>query len=479
MSRTGLLVGVDVATADVRAVAVDAHGRVVASAAVPLPTPVRPQPGWAEQAPAHADVALRVLARLTDALDGAAITALSVTSTSGTVLPTDEAGRPTGNALLYNDSRAFADPTGAALARAGAPALARTAWLHEHTPAARYLHTSDTVLAALAGQVLPTDTSHALKTGADVRTATWRHDLLSAAGLDAGLLPEIGRPGTVTGRLGAAAASATGLPDGLPLVLGMTDGCAGQVAAGAVRFGDAVGVLGTTLVLKVVTDHEVASPDGTVYSHLAPDGAWWAGGASNVGAGVLRADRPGVTNEELAQLDEKAAAHGPARAARYPLTRSGERFPFSSAEAADLWVSETDDEVDAYRATLEGVAFTERLGFETLASLGAAVSDTVRAVGGGSRSRAWLQIRASTLRRTLLVPAEPSSAFGAAVLAASATVHDGLLDAVRQMVRVVDEMTPDPREADALDASYQRLTSALHSRGWLDPKEVTAWTATR
>lgn len=479
MSGPGLLVGIDVATAEVRAVAVDADGTVVASAAVPLPAPTRPQPGWSEQAPKHPEAALRAVAQLTEQLDGAMVAALSVTGTSGTVLPTDASGRPTGNALLYDDSRALASSAGAALAQAGAPALARAAWLHEHTPAARYLHASDTVLAALGGQVLPTDTSHALKTGADVRTATWRADLLALAGLDAGLLPTVGRPGTVAGCLTAGAGATTGLPAGLPMVLGMTDGCTGQVAAGAVRPGAAVGVLGTTLVVKVVTGREVTSPDGAVYSHLAPDGAWWAGGASNVGAGVLHSDRPGVSDDELARLDDKAAARGPATVARYPLTRSGERFPFRSVEAGDLWVGQTDDDVDAHRATLEGVAFTERLGFETLAALGAEVADTVRAVGGGSRSRAWLRIRASALRRTLLLPAEPSSAFGAAVLAASATVHAGLLEAVSHMVRVVDEIAPDPREAAALDSSYHRLTSALHSRGWLDPREVTAWSATR
>jgi sugar (pentulose or hexulose) kinase len=472
-------VGVDVATADVRAVAVDAEGRVVASAAQPLAAPERPRPGWSEQPSGYAEVALRTLAALSRSLLGATVDALSVTSTSGTVVPTDEAGRPTGAAMLYDDRRALEDATGASLTRAGAPALARIAWLHEHRRAVRYLHVSDTVLAALAGQVLATDTSHALKSGADARTATWRTDLLSAAGLDARLLPRLGRPATVAGRLSAAAAARTGLPAGLPLVLGMTDGCAGQVAAGAVRLGDAVGVLGTTLVVKVVADEELRSPDGSVYSHLSPDGAWWAGGASNVGAGVLRADRPDVTDAALAALDVQAAGHGPARAVRYPLTRAGERFPFASAEARDLWLDRTTDDLDDYRATLEGVAFAERLGLETLVAQGAKTSGPVHAVGGGSRSRPWLQIRASALGRTLLVPAQMSSAFGAAVLAAAATVHDGLLDAVDEMVRVVDEVTPDPREAVALDASFDRLSSALHDRGWLDPKEVTAWTATR
>jgi sugar (pentulose or hexulose) kinase len=456
-----VVIGVDVATRTVRAVAADPSGTVLAEASRALPEPSRPGPGWSEQESAHAEGALAVLREVTAALAGRRVAGVSVTATSGTVVPCDRAGAAVGPALLYDDRRA----SGEAVA-AEAPALARVAWLARHRAAARYLHVSDVVVAALSGGVPPTDVSHALKTGADPVRVRWPEELLATAGVDPGSLPSLALPGTVAAEVGAAGARDSGLPEGTPIVLGMTDGCTGQIAAGAVRPGESVGVLGTTLVLKAVTAHRLESGDGAVYSHRAPgaSASWWAGGASNVGAGALSALFP---DADLARLDAAAGRRGPATTVCYPLVNTGERFPFARPDAAGFRVGEPSDEADAYRSVLEGVAFTERLGFAGLASAGAPVDGPLRAVGGGSRSPVWLRIRATVQGRPIEVPREPASGFGAAVLAAAATVHDGLPTAVAAMVRTREHVEPDERERTALDASYARFVGALTDRGWL------------
>ncbi len=73
----------------------------------------------------------------------------------------------------------------------------------------------------------------------------------------------------------------------------MTDGCAGQIATGAVEPGQFVGVLGTTYVLKGVTRELVTDPAGALYSHRHPDGWWLPGGASNTGGEALARRGPG------------------------------------------------------------------------------------------------------------------------------------------------------------------------------------------
>jgi sugar (pentulose or hexulose) kinase len=298
---------------------------------------------------------------------------------------------------------------------------------------------------------------------------SWPASLLEAAGVDAGSLPALALSGAVALEVGAAGARVSGLPAGTPLVLGMTDGCTGQIAAGAVTAGASVGVLGTTLVLKAVAERRVDTADGAVYSHRAPGGAWWPGGASNTGAGALAALFP---DRDLAALDDAAGRHGPASVVRYPLVRAGERFPFARPDAAGFQLGTPSGEADAYRAVLEGVAFTERLGFAALAEAGAPVHGALRAAGGGSRSPAWLRIRATVQGRPVEVTREPASGFGAAVLAAAATVHDGLPAAVAAMVRIRDRVEPDERERAALEASYDRFHAALVSRGWLDEGAV-------
>jgi D-ribulokinase len=463
-----VVIGVDVATRTVRAVAADPDGTVLAEASHELPAPARPRPGWSEQEPAYVRAALAVLREVTAAVGGRRVAGLSVSATSGTIVPCDTRGVPAGPALLYDDRRASRDPGLEDVAR-DAPALARAAWLARHRPAPCYLHVSDVVVAALAGRIPPTDVSHALKTGADPERVAWPQDRLAAADIDPRALPSLALCGTIAAEVGGAGAGRSGVPAGTPVVLGMTDGCTGQIAAGAVTTGDSVGVLGTTLVLKTVAGHRLESPDGAVYSHRAPEprgksGAWWPGGASNAGAGVLGVLFP---HADLPALDTAAARRGPAGTIRYPLAHVGERFPFARPDAHGFQIGAPADEAEAYRAVLEGVAFTERLGFAELAAAGAPSRGPLHAVGGGSRSHIWSRIRATVHGRPVEVPRHPASGFGAAVLAAAATVHDGLPTAAAAMVRTAYRVEPDERERGPLEASYARFVAALTERGWL------------
>jgi xylulokinase len=465
-----LVVGVDLATAAVRATAVRiGTGDVVATAAAPLPAPAVPAPGRQEQPPVHAAAARSVLRELTARLGARAadVAALAVTATSGSVVATDGAGVPRGPVLLYADQRGAAH-AGRVSAATGRPVgasstLARLAWLAASDPAARYLHVPDVVVADLTGRLV-TDTSHALKAGIDPVTARWPADLVAAAGVPETALPELVHPGTVVGEVRPDVAAALGLARGVAVVAGMTDGCTAQLAAGAVAPGRTAGVLGTTLVLKGVAAAEVTGFGGAVYSHLAPDGLWWPGGASNTGAGVL-ADA-GVP--DLATADAEAARQGPSPWTAYPLPGTGERFPFVRPEATGFLVGPSaPTPQQRHRAVLDGVAFVERLGLERLAALGVASTDH-RVVGGGSGSAVWSVIRASVLGRPVTRPAEPSSAFGAAVLAAAAVTGAPPVAAADRMVRRAEVVDPDPGQAGPLEEGYRRLVTELHRRGWLD-----------
>jgi sugar (pentulose or hexulose) kinase len=442
-----LLVGLDVSTAQVRAMAVGPRGQVLGFESAALPAPLRTADNRVEQDPVYAAVAIEVLGRLIVQLSEP-IAAICVTATSGTIVPTDAAGRPMGRAIMYNDARGTAGAI---------------AWLQRHLPAVKYLHVSDVVLARLAGGILSTDTSHALKAGADPVSLDWPADVLSTMGVSHDQLPALARPGTIAGVTCSKVAEGP-FAAGIPLVLGMTDGCTGQIAAGSIAIGQSVSVLGTTLVTKVVSRSNISTRDGAVYSHRSPDGLWWAGGASNVGAAVLAQH---ATPHEFARLSEAAERHGPATHLHYPLTEPGERFPFRS-DAAHRFVSGTPmNRVDHFRGLLEGVAFVERLGYEVLAEAGAPYPDTVRSVGGGSSNPSWRRVRASVLNRLIETLVQPSSAFGAAVLAASTTVHDGLADAAAHMVRLSTTTEPVREETAALEHRYAEFVAELERRGWL------------
>jgi xylulokinase len=460
-----LVLGVDVATAAVRVTAVRAGtGEVAATASAPLPAPAVPAPGCQEQPPVHAAVVRSVLRALTGRLGAraAGVGALAVTATSGSVVATDAGGVPRGPVLLYADQRGAAR-VGAALGRpvGASSTLGRLAELAEQDPAGRYLHVPDVVVADLTGRLV-SDTSHALKAGIDPVAARWPAEPLAAAGVAPGSLPELVHPGTVVGAVRPRVAAELGLPTGVRVVAGMTDGCTAQLAAGAVAPGRTTGVLGTTLVLKGVAADEVTGFGGAVYSHLAPDGLWWPGGASNTGAGAL----DGVP--DLAAADADAARQGPSPWTAYPLPGTGERFPFVRPDATGFLLGPgTPSPLQRHRALLDGVAFVERLGLERLAALGVGSADH-RVVGGGSGSPVWTAIRASVLGRPVSRPAEPSSAFGAAVLAAAALTGARPAEAADRMVRTAEVVDPDPAQAGRLEEGYRRLVAELHRRGWLD-----------
>jgi xylulokinase len=128
-----------------------------------------------------------------------------------------------------------------------------------------------------------------------------------------------------------------------------------------------------------------------VYSHLAPDGRFWPGGASNVGAGLVGEE---FGSADLDQLQRQAAALGPAPAIRYPLPGVGERFPFRHPAAVGFQLGQATTPAAAFRTLLEGVAFAERLGLEALADsgcssarIGSPVAAAATTCGTGSEPR--------------------------------------------------------------------------------------------
>ena len=473
-----LWLGLDLGTQNARALAVSADGEILAVGSHPLrsrregPRHEQEPEDWWEAIAAACRSALAELA-------GEAVTGLALCATSGTIALVDSRGDPLSAGLMYDDGRACEEARRAgelggelwdSLGYRPQPswALPKLLWLlgsHGELPGgARLAHQADFVTRRLVGGQLPADSSHALKTGYDLLNDVWPVDLMRKLGVPEGLLPEVVRPGSILGSVCAAAAEATAIPEGTPVIAGMTDGCAAQLAAGALGVGSWNSVLGTTLVLKGVAPQPVRDPSGTVYSHRSPDGNWLPGGASSVGAGVLSERFP---DRDLAELDRRAAEREPAGVLAYPLRSGGERFPFAAAEAEGFLIGKPAGEVDHYAALLQGVAYVERLCFDHLDRLAAPIGGDLSLTGGGARSRYWCQLRADVLGRQVRLPESAEGALGMAVLAAS--TERPLSETAARMVRVREVIDPRPDRIDRFREPYRRFVDELERRGWLDP----------
>jgi xylulokinase len=469
-----IVLGVDLATAHARVVAVDEDGSVLAEREAPLPAVTSAAPGAHEQQPTYLPVVVDLLAAVAADLGARAadVAGLCLTGTSGTLVPCDADGRPTGPALLYSDQSSAAEAgrlRGAGIAATATSPMARLG--HLVAGGARLvLHTPDVVHAGLLGRVVAADTSHALKAGIDPVTATWDAAALAALDVPETAVPDLVHPGTVLGTITPGVAARTGLPSTARVVAGMTDGCTAQVAAGAVTPGDSVGVLGTTLVLKAVATREVRGLDGALYSHYAPDGTWWPGGASNVGARPVAEEFGGTDDRARRALEDLASAAAPALAVSYPLRGTGERFPFARPHATGFTVGDVPGLGSAYRTFLEGVAYVERLGLDVLRAHGVR-PELHHLAGGASRSPLWSRIRATVLDLPVVRAPRASSGYGAALLALSAVGREPLPDVVARTTPTEADDVVDPLddERDRLLDGYGRFREELERRGLLDP----------
>ena len=485
-SETPLFLGIDLGTGGVRALAVSGSGALVAQASVAWDFPPQKLPtGWHEQ-PAEPwwAAVCRASHELVDAILAAGchpeqLAAVAVDGTSGTVLALDAAGSPLRPAWMYNDSRAAQEAeelnalAGDFCTKLGyrfnaSFALAKIRWFQQHEPAlfartARFVHQADYVLGRLSGEVGISDYSNALKTGYDLVDENWPTWLAHLEGVQK-RLPRVVAPGAVVGSVTRGAAAETGLPEGLRVVAGASDGTAACLASGLRRRGDYNTTVGTTLVFKGRSDTICRHPQGLLYCHKLPDGWWLPGAASNTGGEWIT---QGFAGQDWTALDAAAADRLPNRHLAYPLVRRGERFPMAAPAAEGFWTPEPESREDRYAAGLQGVALLERLGYAVLdATLGTSGGE-VYSTGGGSRSAVWMQCRASATGRVVHRPACAESAFGAAVLAAAGASGSSLATAAQTLVRMERSFYPEHALVARYDELYQQWTEQLTRRGYL------------
>jgi xylulokinase len=454
------VLGVDVGTSSLKAGLFTLDGGVLGSAHVAhsLKTP---EPDAREEDP---DDWWRALAAVSRTLLGPLVSqvqllAVAVGGMAPTLCPVDAELRPTHPAITWLDQRP-APEAQRLYEKLGRPVPtwgswpAQAAWLARHRPWALertrwLLGCPDYLVARL--------------TERPVSLLAWPADEIEASGIDARLVPPQLEPSQVVGPVTGAAADATGLPVGTPVVAGFVDGIMGVLGSGVQRLGDACMNSGTSGTFSVV------SPAGVGYPVL---GMWVQGAATNTSGKALDWFTDGIApvGMSYAELLEEAAAVPPGAAGLLFLPHlAGERAPVQDPRARGAWVGLTleHDRRHMLRSLLEGVAFSFRSVQESLAEVG-----QVYCVGGQAHSALWNQIKADVLNTPVLVPEVIEAAVvGAAILAAVGLgVYSGREEAVASMVHVAHRFDPDAERAhvyNGLYAAFLRLYPSLRETNWL------------
>jgi xylulokinase len=448
---TDVLVGLDVGTTGVKAVAVSPDGELLATAeeGYELSTP---RPGWAEQDPEDWwRAAQAALARLPEGPVGLSgqMHGLVALGAEGQVL------RP---AILWNDQRTgeecaeierriglerLISLTGnRALTGFTAPKLL---WLARHEPEiyARIRHVllpKDYVRLQLTGEhaIDAADASGTLLF--DVGGRRWSEEVCAALDVPVEWLPP--------------AFEST-------VVAGAGDQAAGALGVGIVAPGDISVVLGTSGVVFAVLPGYSPDPEARVhvFCHAVP-GTWHAMGVMLTAAGSFAWLR-GVLGAPFGALDDEAARCPPGtEGLLFAPYLQGERTPHADPDVRGAFtgLSLRHDRGALARAVLEGVAYGLRDSLELLRSLGVAPA-VGRVSGGGSRSNLWLRIVASVLDVPLeRTESDAGAAFGAALLAG---VREGVFadaaEAVARCVRPAGRIEPDPEWVGAYAEGYERF----------------------
>ena len=420
---TGCAIGVDVGTSGCRAVAITTSGEPIAEALVPLQAPVRRPDGGVEQDPElWWQGVLSVLRQIGTELDGCAVDALCLDGTSATLLLCRPNGSPLGPALMYNDCRAREQAARIAAvtpedspARGASSSLAKLLFLRDqYRPRERVfaLHQADWLCGRLLGRQGATDWNNALKLGFDPALETWPA-WLDRLDLDPVVLPRCHRPGAVLGTLAEAVSEQLGWARAIRVRAGTTDSTAAVVATGANRVGDAVTSLGSTLVLKIVSDCPVSAPEYGVYSHRIGR-HWLVGGASNTGGAVLRQYFDDARIRALSAGIDPSASSG---LDYYPLPAPGERFPRHDPTLEPRLSPRPPDDQLFLHGLLEGIARIEAAGYQRLTELGAPSPRRILTIGGGAGNATWTAMRQRLLGRPVLPARHQQAAYGAALLA--------------------------------------------------------------
>ncbi|MGC8805280.1 MAG: FGGY-family carbohydrate kinase, partial [Candidatus Ratteibacteria bacterium] len=474
-------IGIDIGTQGTRVVCVDENGKVHATSedAFAQNTSDTPE-GWHQQNPEQWwNSTVVCLRKIIPHIQVKKIRGISVSSTSGTLCFLDKNYQPLIPAIMYNDKRSekeakclnetlryLTEKMGYQFNSSFG--LAKILWVKNHTPeifekTVRIVHAADYITGKLSGNFGISDYTNVLKSGYDLIEGKWPDDIENVFGIPLVKLPEVVASGAVIGTINSECSAQTDIPSGVPVVAGMTDGCASLVSTGAVAPGQWNSTLGTTLVIKGVTKHILKDPAGRIYNHRHPDGYWLPGGASNTGGDYIAKT---FDRKKWQYLDKRAAEIIPTGKICWPLSGKGERFPFVNSEAQGFQ-SENCNEETLYAACLEGVGYIEKLAYQTIEELGARITDNIRIAGGATKSETWNRIRASILNKTLLQPENPCAAYGAAILAASRTHFDNLQQACRTMVKIAREYHPDKALVEQYHKLYQQFVEKLKEKHYI------------
>lgn len=436
-----ITVGIDIGTSSVKAIAADGDGAVVASARVPHDIQIPAADRFQHDAVvAWREGPVAALAALDLDRPPAAV---SVAAMVPSLTAVDRDGLPRTPGLLYGDGRGRSAVSG------GNPIESRELleflrWLRGECPdAAGFWPATAVANHALCGDAV-LDTSTASTAFPLFDWTGWDPVVAEELAITVDQLPRLVPTAWECGRIGGA--------DGPVLASGCIDALADQIVAGADTEGDVLALLGTTLIVNLITPKSDPVEGYWVIPHTAR-GLFQAGGPSNAGGLFVNwATRP------LRDPGGPADPHRVPVWAPYP---RGERVPLHDPDRrgvlADLDL--THDAAALRRAAFEASGFVARRAIEAASAAHGVTPRRIVATGGGTRVDEWVAALADCTGLPVVCTEVPEgAALGSAFLARCAIGREeGGMTAASRWARSGRTVDPDPAWVEPANDRYQRF----------------------
>ncbi|MGA8677780.1 MAG: FGGY-family carbohydrate kinase [Candidatus Acidiferrales bacterium] len=494
------LLAIDIGSSQCKAVVFTAAGAVIARSVCPY-SPDFPQLAFAEMGPANYWLAVCKTSReATRDLDDP-VQALCLSSHGETFVPVNAQGEAIGPAILNIDTRATSEAkwcenavgarrifeiTGL-VAHAMYP-IPKILWLRQHRPeihsqTVRFLSVTDFIHVRLG---LPPYIGYSLASrflAFDVMRDCWSHEILAAAGLTIDQLPIPVPAGTIAGKLTSAAASALGVANGTPVIVGGHDQACGALGAGVIESGRVSDSMGTYECLAAAADEPSLGEAAFAarlnsYGHVVPRKfltlAYFPAGIMVqwfrdliFGHSTQLQDSRTEANEleQFSRMEAECTGAPSGLCVTPHLIGTGNPDFDPRARATIFGLASNSNRSQIYQAILEGIACELAQITEILANVSGGFQD-LYVTGGGTRSPLGLKLRATlTGCRLHVMQCDEAVCQGAAILAGvAAGVYTGIADGVDRVVREKVVVEPDARLAASYAGQlqqYRRMCAAL------------------
>ncbi len=494
-----IILAIDNGTQSIRALAFDLAGALLLKAQVMLEAYTAPQPGWAEQDPEYYWKALaEVCQKLWQQAEATGLPAnlrkrlagVTLTTQRSTVINVGRDGRPLRPAMVWLDQRRTAGLkpvgglwglafrlTGMSETAAYLQAEAEANWIRTHQPDVwaqtyKYLLLSGYLTYRLTGRFADSAGCQVAYIPFDYKRLHWasRWDWKwQAVPMDPAILPDLEPPAGRLGVISAAAAEATGIPAGLPLIAAAADKACEVIGAGCLE--PHIGCLsyGTTATLNtthrkyveaipLIPPYPAAVPGAYSMETQIYRGFWMVSWfKEQFGHPELReAEDRGLEPE---QLLDKLVAQVPAGSmglVLQPYWSPGLKVPGPEAKGAIIGFGDVHTRAHLYRAMLEGLAYALREGKERSERRSGVPITELRVAGGGSQSDAVMQLTADIFGLPAVRPhVYETSGLGAAIDAAVGLgLHRDFSAAVEAMTHLGRQFDPDPATRELYDGLY-------------------------